>query len=128
PGTDETSVLMPVSLALILSGADPMIILTFFVASFITLNLSNLMPTALVGLHGGVLSAPMIDLAIYLKNEGKSGVVVNRMAGGALIRAIISFPISFLLAILLVPFAYAIQPYSSLLFDIGAVFLSLISM
>ena len=70
PGTDETSVLMPISLALILSGAEPMIILTFFVAAFITLNLTNLMPTALVGLPGGVLSAPMIDHAIYLKNQG----------------------------------------------------------
>lgn len=127
PGTDETSVLMPISLALILSGAEPMIILTFFVAAFITLNLTNLMPTALVGLPGGVLSAPMIDHAIYLKNQGKSAITVKKMAAGALIGIIISIPVSFLLANLLIPFAEAIQPYASLLFVIGAVFLSLIS-
>ncbi|MBM6614587.1 tripartite tricarboxylate transporter permease [Desemzia sp. RIT804] len=127
PGTDETSVLMPISLALILSGADPMIVLTFFVAAFITLNLTNLMPTALVGLPGGVLSAPMIDHAIYLKNKGKSAVTVKKMAAGALIGTVISIPVSFLLANLLIPFAEAIQPYASLLFVIGAVFLSLIS-
>lgn len=127
PGTDETSVLMPVSLALILSGADPMIVLTFFVAAFITLNLTNLMPTALVGLPGGVLSAPMIDHAIYLKNQGKSAVTVKKMAAGALIGTVVSIPVSFLLANLLIPFAEAIQPYASLLFVIGAIFLSLIS-
>ncbi|MFL2100047.1 tripartite tricarboxylate transporter permease [Desemzia sp. FAM 23989] len=127
PGTDETSVLMPISLALILSGANPMIVLTFFVAAFITLNLTNLMPTALVGLPGGVLSAPMIDHAIYLKNQGKSAVTVKKMAAGALIGTVISIPVSFLLANLLIPFAETIQPYASLLFVIGAVFLSLIS-
>lgn len=127
PGTDETSVLMPISLALILSGAAPMIVLTFFVAAFVTLNLTNLMPTALVGLPGGVLSAPMIDHAIYLKNEGKSSATVKKMAAGALIGTIISIPLSFLLANLLIPFAEAIQPYASLLFVVGAVFLSLIS-
>ncbi len=30
PGTDETSVLMPITLAIVLSGAQPIIILTFF--------------------------------------------------------------------------------------------------
>lgn len=127
PGTDETSVLMPISLALILSGAAPMVVLTFFVAAFVTLNLTNLMPTALVGLPGGVLSAPMIDHAIYLKNEGKSAATVKKMAAGALVGTAISIPLSFLLANLLIPFAETIQPYASLLFIVGAIFLSLIS-
>lgn len=127
PGTDETSVLMPITLALILSGAEPMVVLTFFVAAFITLNLTNLMPTALVGLPGGVLSAPMITHAIYLKNEGKSSATVKKMAAGALIGTAISIPVSFALANLLIPFAEAIQPYASLLFVVGAIFLSLIS-
>ena len=69
PGTDETSVLVPVSLALVLSGTPPIIILTFFISAIVTLNLTNAMPTALVGLPGGVLSSPMIEHALFLKNK-----------------------------------------------------------
>ncbi|WP_092091157.1 tripartite tricarboxylate transporter permease [Pisciglobus halotolerans] len=126
PGTDETSVLMPISLALILSGTQPIIVLTFFVAAMVTLNLTNLMPTALVGLPGGVLSAPMINHAIHLKNRGLSSLVIKKMAAGALIGTLISIPVSLLLANLLTPFAAVIQPYAPYLFVIGAIFLSLI--
>lgn len=127
PGTDETSVLMPITLALILSGTQPIIVLTFFVAAMITLNLTNLMPTALVGLPGGVLSAPMITHAIYLKNRGLSALAIKKMAAGALLGTVVSIPISLLLANLLTPFATVIQPYAPYLFILGALFLSLIS-
>lgn len=126
PGTDETAVLMPISLALILSGAHPMVVLSFFMAAVITLNLTNLMPTALVGLPGGVMSSPMIPHAIYLKNRGLSAVTVKKMASGALIGIMLSVPVSMVLANLLIPFASVIQPYAPLLFVIGAVFLALI--
>lgn len=126
PGTDETSVLVPVSLALVLAGTAPMIILTFFISAIITLNLTNAMPTALVGLPGGVLSSPMIEHALYLKNQGLSTITIKKMAAGSLIGTVVSVPISLLLANLLTPFATVIQPYASLLFVIGAVFLSVI--
>ena len=45
PGTDETSVLLPVTLALALLGLEPILILTFFIAAIVTLNLTNLMST-----------------------------------------------------------------------------------
>ncbi len=126
PGTDETSVLMPVTLAIILAGTEPIIVLTFFISAIVTLNLTNSMPTALVGLPGGVLSSPMIEHALYLKNRGLSEITIKKMASGALIGTIISVPVALLVADLLTPFAEIIQPYSSLLFVIGAVFLSLI--
>lgn len=126
PGTDETSVLMPVTLAIILAGTEPIVVLTFFIAAIVTLNLTNSMPTALVGLPGGVLSSPMIEHALYLKNRGLSEITIKKMASGALIGTLISVPIALLLAELLSPFAEIIQPYSSLLFVIGAIFLSLI--
>ncbi|WP_313469484.1 tripartite tricarboxylate transporter permease, partial [Carnobacterium sp.] len=126
PGTDETSVLVPVSLALVLAGTAPIIILTFFISAIITLNLTNAMPTALVGLPGGVLSSPMIEHALYLKNRGLSTITIKKMAAGSLIGTVVSVPISLLLANLLTPFATLIQPYASLLFVIGAVFLSVI--
>lgn len=127
PGTDETSVLMPVSLALVLAGMSPILILTFFIASVVTLNLTNLMPTALVGLPGGVLSAPMIEHALQVKQEGRSALIIKKMAAAALVGAAVSIPTSFALAQIIAPYAENIQPYASLLFVIGAVFLALLS-
>ncbi len=127
PGTDETSVLLPVSLALVLAGVAPVLVLTFFIASIVSLNLTNLMPTALVGLPGGVLSAPLIEHAMSIKSRGKSAEVIRKMAAAAVIGVVISVPISFLIAGLIAPFAEQIQPYASLIFVIGAIFLSLMS-
>lgn len=127
PGTDETSVLLPISLAVVLSGVSAEIVLSFFIASIVTLNLTNSMPTALVGLPGGVMSSPMIEHSIYLKNEGRSAMIIKKMAASSVIGVIISVPISLLLANLLIPFASYIRPYASYLFIAGAVFLSLIS-
>ncbi|MEG0553776.1 MAG: tripartite tricarboxylate transporter permease, partial [Carnobacterium sp.] len=126
PGTDETSVLVPVSLALVLAGTPPIIILTFFISAIVTLNLTNAMPTALVGLPGGVLSSPMIEHALFLKNKGMSALTIKKMAAGSLIGTVISIPISLIVANLLAPYGTIIQPYAPLLFVIGAIFLSLI--
>ncbi|MCA9767188.1 MAG: tripartite tricarboxylate transporter permease, partial [Carnobacterium sp.] len=98
PGTDETSVLVPVSLALVLAGTPPIIILTFFISAIVTLNLTNAMPTALVGLPGGVLSSPMIEHALFLKNKGMSALTIKKMAAGSLIGSVISIPISLIVA------------------------------
>ncbi len=127
PGTDETSVLMPVTLTLVLSGVQPIVVLSFFIASIITLNLTNTMPTSLVGLPGGVMSSPMIEHAITLKNQGKSAMIIRKMAAASLLGVVISVPTSLILAGLLAPYGTLIQPYAPYLFVVGAVFLSLIS-
>ena len=127
PGTDETSVLLPITLTVVLSGVPAIVVLTFFIASIVTLNITNTMPTALVGLPGGVMSSPMIESSIYLKNRGKSTHLIKKMAAASLIGILISVPISLLVANLLIPFANVIKPYASYLFILGAIFLSLIS-
>ena len=53
PGTDETSVLMPITLAVVLAGTPPIATVTFFIAAIVTLSLTNAIPTALVGLPVG---------------------------------------------------------------------------
>ena len=69
PGTDETSVLMPITLTVVLAGVAPIVVLTFFIAAIVTLNLTNAIPTALVGLLGGVMSSPMMEHSLYLKEK-----------------------------------------------------------
>lgn len=127
PGTDETSVLMPITLAIVLSGVQPIVVLTFFMAAIITLNLTNAIPTALVGLPGGVMSSPMIEHSLYLKDRGLSSIVIKKMAVGSLIGIGVSIPISLLLANILAPYGKNIQQYAPLLFFLGAIFLSIIS-
>lgn len=126
PGTDETSVLMPITLAVILAGTPPIVVLSFFIAAIVTLNLVNAIPTALVGLPGGVMSSPMMEHSLFLKERGMSALVIKKMAVGSLIGTIISIPISLVLSGLLAPFGAKIQVIAPLLFFIGAIFLSLI--
>ncbi len=127
PGTDETSVLLPITLALVLTGVDAMIVVSFFIAAIITLNLTNTMPTALVGLPGGVMSSAMIEHTLLIKSHGHAARTIKKMAAASMAGVIIAVPVSLALAQILSPFAERIQPYGAWLFVIGAVFLSLIS-
>ena len=127
PGTDETSVLMPITLAVIMAGVKPIVVLSFFISAIVTLNLINAIPTALVGLPGGVMSSPMIQHSLLLKSEGKSALVIKKMAVGSLIGVLISLPMALLLANILAPFGERIVSVGPLLLFLGAIFLSLIS-
>ncbi len=127
PGTDETSVLMPITLTVVLAGTQPIVVLTFFIAAIVTLNLTNAIPTALVGLPGGVMSSPMMEHSLLLKDRGLSAKVIKKMAVGALIGIVISIPTSLLVANILAPYGESIKEFAPLLFFLGAIFLSLIS-
>lgn len=126
PGTDETSVLLPVTLALVLAGTDPQVVLAFFIAAVVTLNLTNSIPTALVGLPGGVLSAPMIDHALTLKREGRAAETIRKMAAGSVVGTLIAVPLALLIARAITPWAEQLREYGSLLFVGGAVVLALL--
>jgi len=126
PGTDETSVLMPITLTVVLAGVEPIIVLTFFIAAIVTLNLTNAIPVALVGLPGGVMSSPMMEHSLYLKERGLSAMVIKKMAVGSLIGTVVSIPVALILSNILAPYASTIQNFAPLLFFVGAIFLSLI--
>lgn len=126
PGTDETSVLVPVTLALVLAGVDPIVVLTFFIAAIVTLNLTNAIPTALVGLPGGVLSTPMMEHSLYLKDQGKAAETIKKMAAGSAIGTIVAIPVSLAIATAITPYAETLRQYGSLLFVVGAVVLALL--
>lgn len=126
PGTDETSVLVPVTLALALAGVDPAVLLTFFIAAIVTLNLTNSIPTALVGLPGGVLSAPMMEHSLYLKSQGRAAETIKKMAAGSALGTVIAIPVSFAIASAITPYAETLREYGTLLFVGGAVLLAVL--
>ncbi|RYG74318.1 tripartite tricarboxylate transporter TctA family protein [Lentibacillus lipolyticus] len=127
PGTDETAVLAPVTLLLVVSGMEPILVLTFFIAAIVAKKLTDSIPVAIAGIPGGVMSAPMVDHAMVLKKHGKPDVSIRKMASGSVIGTIISVPLSLLLASALVPLADVIEQYSSQLFFFGAIFLALMT-
>ena len=126
PGTDETSVLAPVTLALVLAGAPPQVVLAFFVSAVVTLNLMNGIPTALVGLPGGVMSAPLMDHSVFLRGKGLASDTIRKMAVGSTIGTVISIPLSFALAGLLGRFAEPIKAQTPLILAACVVLLALL--
>ena len=127
PGTDETAVLAPVTLALVLAGMEPIVILTFFMAAIISKKLTDSIPVAVAGIPGGVMSAPMVEHAMVLKKHGLSDLSIRKMASGSVIGTLIAVPVSLLFANLLEPFGDVVNEYSDPLFFIGAIVLALMS-
>ncbi|MDU0348063.1 tripartite tricarboxylate transporter permease [Actinomyces sp. MRS3W] len=126
PGTDETSVLAPVTLTVVLAGAPPQVVLSFFIAAIVTLNLMNAIPTALVGLPGGVMSAPLMEHAVLLRSRGLAATTIRKMAVGSAIGTVVSIPLAFVLAGLLAPIAEPIKAQAPVILAAGAVLLALL--
>ncbi|PAV30513.1 tripartite tricarboxylate transporter TctA family protein [Virgibacillus profundi] len=127
PGTDETAVLAPVTLVLVLTGMEPIVILAFFISAIVAKKLTDSIPVAIAGIPGGVMSAPMVEHAMVLKKHGMPDVSIRKMASGSVIGTIISVPLSLILANMLIPLGDVIAEYSSQIFFGGAVFLALMT-
>lgn len=127
PGTDETAVLAPVTLVLILTGFEPIVILTFFIAAIVAKKLTDSIPVAIAGIPGGVMSAPMVEHAMVLKKHNLPDLSIRKMASGSVIGTIVAVPVSLILAHLIAPLADQITDISNQLFFGGAIFLALMS-
>lgn len=127
PGTDETAVLAPVTLAMVLLGVSPYIILAFFISAIVAKKLTDSIPVAVAGIPGGVMAAPMVEHAMVLKEHGLPDVSIRKMASGSVIGTMVSIPLSLLLASLIMPFAGSISKHAGLIFFLGAIFLALLS-
>src|SRR5699024_5391316 len=90
PGTDETAVLAPVTIALALMGLSLYIILAFFIAAIVSKKLTDSIPVAIAGIPGGVMAAPMVEHAMVLKAHGLPDISIKKMSSGSVIGTIIS--------------------------------------
>lgn len=127
PGTDETAVLAPVTLALVLAGFAPVVILAFFISAIVAKKLTDSIPVAVAGIPGGVMAAPMVEHAMILKAHGKADMSIKKMASGSVIGTLVAVPVSLFLANLLIPLGPVISKYASQVFLFGAIFLALMS-
>jgi len=127
PGTDETATMAPVFLMLALLGVDPRALFAAFIACCTTMQMAHTIPTAMTGIPGSVMAAPMVSYSMGLKAMGVPHVSMRKMAAGSFIGTIISIPIAFGVAIALAPLGDIIKQYAGLLFTIGAILLALMS-
>lgn len=135
PGTDETSVIVPVTAVLVIIGIPLPIILTFFIASIVTITTTASIPTALTSIPGGVMSTPLIESSSYLKERGKTSSSIRKMTLGSFVGTIVAIPVSLLVFLVV----YLIDKYTNLdikgniakyngqIFLIGAIALSLLN-
>lgn len=117
PGTDETAVLAPVTIALALAGVSPYVIVTFFMSAIVAKKLTDSIPVAVAGIPGGVMAAPMVEHAMVLKAHGLPDVSIRKMASGSVIGTLVAIPISFIIANMILPFADVISEYAGLIFS-----------
>lgn len=127
PGTDETATIAPITLAVVLMGIEPVVVLTFFISAITANKLTDSVPVAVAGVPGGVMSAPMVEHAVTLKKYGRPDLAIRKMASGSVIGTIVSVPISLLLANALIPVSDVIKDYANPLFFGGAILLALLS-
>jgi hypothetical protein len=127
PGTDETAVLAPVTIAMVLLGFSPYVVLAFFISAIVAKKTTDSIPVAIAGIPGGVMAAPMVEHAMVLKQHGLPDVSIRKMASGSVIGTLVAIPTSLLIAYMILPFAETVAEYSGLIFTLGAVFLALLT-
>lgn len=127
PGADETATIAPITLVLVLSGLEPVVILAFFIAAIVSCKLIDSVPVSVAGIPAGVMSTPMVEHAMVLKKHGLTDTSIRKIASGAIIGTIVSIPVSLFLANALIPFANVIKEYGDVAFVAGAILLALMS-
>lgn len=127
PGTDETAVIAPVTLALVLLGIEPIFVFTFFMAAIIAHKVTDSVPVAVAGIPGGVMAAPMVEHAVQFKKHGQADLSIRKMASGSVVGTLVAVPISFLFAWVLMPVADWVQNYAGPLFFFGTIILALLA-
>lgn len=94
PGTDETSVLVPMTVILVSLKLNPLLIMAGFIAAVVTLNITDSIPTAITSIPGGVMSTPLVGPSQTLKKHGYTSYSVQWMMLGSLIGVLVSLPIA----------------------------------
>lgn len=127
PGTDETATMAPVTLVLVLTGVDPIVIYSFVIAQIVAMQISHTIPTAMAALPGSTMSVPMVRYSQLAKGLGIPHIAMRKLAAGSLVGSLISIPAAVVLAYVLAPLGNVIQPYTGLIFTIGAILIAYMS-
>lgn len=120
-GTDETATLAPLTLLVILLGAPPAAVFTFFLAGAVAKHMTHAVPTTLLGIPGDTMAVPLLREARMLRSLGVPHIALRKAISGGVIAAFIAVPAAVLFAALLSPFADTVQAVAPWLFLVAAI-------
>ncbi|HEY5854162.1 MAG TPA: tripartite tricarboxylate transporter permease [Aldersonia sp.] len=120
-GTDETATIAPLTLLVILLGAPPAGVFTFFLAGAVAKHMTHAVPTTLLGIPGDTMAVPLLREARLLRSLGVPHIALRKAISGAVIAAFIAVPAAVLFAALLAPFGDIVQTIAPWLFLVAAV-------
>ncbi len=120
-GTDETATIAPLTLLVILLGAPPAAVFTFFLAGAVAKHMTHAVPTTLLGIPGDTMAVPLMREARLLRSLGVPHIALRKAISGAIISAFIAVPVAVLFATLLAPVADTVQSVAPWLFLVAAV-------
>lgn len=126
-GTDETATMLPLTLLVVILGAPPAAILTFFLSGAISKHITHSVPTTMLGIPGDTMAIPMIEDANKLRRLGIPHIALQKMAASAIFSAFIAIPIAVLIGSFLATYAETIKTYAPILFVIVAIIIAYFS-
>lgn len=127
PGTDETATMAPVTLVLVLTGVNPIVIYSFVIAQIVAMQISHTIPTAMAALPGSTMSVPMVRYSQLAKSLGIPHIAMRKLAAGSLVGSLVSVPAAILFAYILAPLGSYITPYTGIIFTVGAILIAYMS-
>ena len=77
-GTDETATLAPLTLLVILLGAPPAAVFTFFLAGAVAKHMTHAVPTTLLGIPGDTMAVPLLREARMLRSLGVPHIALRK--------------------------------------------------
>ncbi|WP_152655407.1 tripartite tricarboxylate transporter permease [Oceanobacillus sp. CFH 90083] len=126
-GSDETAVLVPATLIVVLLGAPPEAVFAFFMAAVLSKHLTHAIPTALMGVPGDTTATPMLDHANFMRRIGLPHIALRKMISGGIIGAFIALPVSLVFAVFLSRFGEFFQENAGIIFTLAAVLIGYFS-
>lgn len=126
-GTDETATMVPLTLMVIIIGAPPAAVFTFWMAGAVSKHMTHAIPTALLGIPGDTMATPMLEEADLLRKLGIPHIALKKMISSSIISAFIAVVAAVGFAILLAPFGDIITKFAPWVFLVAAVLIAYFS-
>ncbi len=120
-GTDETATMVPLTLMVIIIGAPPAAVFTFWMAGAVSKHMTHAIPTALLGIPGDTMATPMLEEADLLRKLGIPHIALKKMISSSIISAFIAVVAAVGFALILAPFGDIITKFAPWIFLIAAI-------
>lgn len=126
-GTDETTTIAPLTLLVALLGVPPAGVFTFFMSGAVAKHMTHSIPTALLGIPGDTMAAPLLHQATMLRALGVPHIALRKMISGGIVAAFVAVPLAVLFAVLLAPFGTSIAKAAPWVFLVAALVIAYFS-